>query len=160
LLVAMDKIQPKIFSMILEKVWMAGMESVVDEKDKKICVVGIARLLCQSPELLAEPYLRAWPVLLGGVVKLIQGETTPGKEEGDLLDLSDKGFNTAMARLAFAPDPKHDPVAHVKDAKEVLFNSLGQLTAQYPGKFDGMIGQLPEQQRTQLTTYMSQRKVG
>jgi exportin-2 (importin alpha re-exporter) len=60
LLQAMNGIQPGIFCMILEKVWPSGIDAVSDDMDKKVCVVGITRMLFQSPEMITPPYSQFW----------------------------------------------------------------------------------------------------
>lgn len=152
LLKSMDQLQPKIFSMILEKIWVPAMEHVTDD-DKKVVVVGMTKMLCQSPDFLDPAYLRFWPPLVGSVVKLLESKGAGGGDEEDSLDQSDKGFSTAMAKLAYAPCPEHDLVPSVKDPREHFVTSLKQLVVQHPGKFNDGLAQLPPAHQKYLSQY-------
>jgi len=151
LLTVMDQIQPKVFGMILEKIWVPAMEHVTDD-DKKVVVVGMTKMLCQSTEINDPSYLRFWPPLVGSVIKLLESKgANGGGDEEDLLDQSEKGFNTAMAKLAYAPTPEHDLLPNVKDPRDHFIRALHQLLIQFPGKFNEGLAQLPADHKVSLT---------
>jgi exportin-2 (importin alpha re-exporter) len=159
LLTAMDQIQPKIFSMILDKVWPAGTAAVTGDEERITVVAGLTRAIFASPELLEAPYMTSLPGVLSGLVALVeeqQGEGESGEE--DLLDVSDKGFSTAMARLAYAPEPVKESVATPggTSAKELFIRNFSSAMSHHREKFQGLIGQLDQEKRNILSAYLSQ----
>ncbi|CCW68184.1 unnamed protein product, partial [Phytomonas sp. Hart1] len=55
----MEEIQPGLFFMILSKVWLPNMQKITGALERKICVVALARLLCDSESLQKEPQMWA-----------------------------------------------------------------------------------------------------
>lgn len=54
----MNQIQDNLFFMILDKVWLPNMQKVSGKLERKVCIVALARLLTESPELQLQP--QAW----------------------------------------------------------------------------------------------------
>jgi exportin-2 (importin alpha re-exporter) len=53
-----------MFGMVVERVFVTDMNKVSGELDQKIVVVGATKLLCDCPTLLAQPYIKFWPLIL------------------------------------------------------------------------------------------------
>jgi len=137
-----DSIQPCLFGMVLEKIFIADLQRISGPTDQKIVAVGVIKLLTEGPTLLNENYVKFWPGLLNSLVTLFEqptDETTPADEH--FIDIEDTpGYQTAFCQLVFAskrsPDPYHGSVA---DPKVHLAQSLQKLSVRYPGKLMPLI---------------------
>jgi hypothetical protein len=144
--------------MILDKVWSAGVSAVTADEERITVVAGLTRAIFASPELMEQPYATSLPAVLAGLVALVedkQGEATEAADE-DLLDVSDKGFSTAMVRLMYAPEPKKDAMPGVKSAKELFVRNFSQAMQQQRAKFTPLIESLPDDKKQVLSAYLSQ----
>ena len=56
-----DAIQPNLFGMVLERLIILEVQKVSGAKDRKICAVGMTKLLCETPSLLNGAYSQYWP---------------------------------------------------------------------------------------------------
>jgi exportin-2 (importin alpha re-exporter) len=47
--------------MVLEKLYIADLQKVSGNLDRKICAVGVTKMLCECPVLLSnENYIKMW----------------------------------------------------------------------------------------------------
>jgi exportin-2 (importin alpha re-exporter) len=67
-----NEIQPGLFWMFLEKVWLHDMQKVMGAVERKTCIVALAALLCDSAQLRAEH--EAWYACLFSCLKMIHCE--------------------------------------------------------------------------------------
>lgn len=51
-----------MFGMVLEKLYIAEIQKLSDPEDKKLCAVGIAKLLTEAPALYQGNYNKFWYV--------------------------------------------------------------------------------------------------
>lgn len=51
-----------MFGMVLEKVIIADLPKVTDVADRKICAVGVTKILTEAPEMLQPNYVTFWLV--------------------------------------------------------------------------------------------------
>ena len=49
-----------MFGMVLEKVILADLVKVTDAVDRKICAVGVMKILTEAPEMLQPNYITFW----------------------------------------------------------------------------------------------------
>lgn len=101
-----------MFGMVVERVFIADLQKVSGEIERKITAVGIANLLIDCPFMLANPYNVYFPRLLAGLVEFFE---LPRDEtqlpEDQLLEVSDPTeFQAAYSQLIFARNPKKDPL--------------------------------------------------
>ena len=79
--------------------------------ERKICAVGITKLLCETPVMLAN-YSEQWPQLLTALVALFElpeDDNLPDDEH--FIDIEDTpGYQTAYSQLVFAGKREDDPV--------------------------------------------------
>ena len=59
-----DGIQNQMFGMVCQRVFVTDMNKVSGEIDRKIVAVGISKILCETPQLLTQPYVNNWRPLL------------------------------------------------------------------------------------------------
>ena len=63
----MNAVQPGIFAMVLDKIWIPHCVKINGSSERQVCALGSIDLLCRSPGLSSNPaYLAKWYVLRGG----------------------------------------------------------------------------------------------
>ena len=137
-----DSIQPKLFHMVLEKIFIPDVQKVGGATERKICAIGITKILTETPAMLREPYVNLWTLLLQALISLFElpeDDSLPDDEH--FIEIEDTpGYQTAFSQLIFAGTKEHDPFgAVVPNAKTHLAQSLHKLSSQHPGKLQGMI---------------------
>ncbi|XP_019611716.1 exportin-2 isoform X2 [Rhinolophus sinicus] len=137
-----DGIQPKMFGMVLEKIIIPEVQKVSGNVEKKICAVGITKLLTECPPMMDTEYTKLWTPLLQsliGLFELPEDDTIPDEEH--FIDIEDApGYQTAFSQLAFAGRREHDPVGQmVNNPKIHLAQSLHKLSTACPGRVPSMV---------------------
>uniref|UniRef100_G3W7P8 Exportin-2 n=1 Tax=Sarcophilus harrisii TaxID=9305 RepID=G3W7P8_SARHA len=137
-----DSIQPKMFGMVLEKIIIPEIQKVSGQVEKKICAVGITKLLTECPPMMDTEYTKLWTPLLQsliGLFELPEDDTIPDEEH--FIDIEDTpGYQTAFSQLAFAGKKEHDPVGQlVNNPKIHLAQSLHKLSTACPGRVPSMV---------------------
>ncbi|ELU00355.1 hypothetical protein CAPTEDRAFT_165697 [Capitella teleta] len=136
-----DGIQPKMFGMVLEKLLLPDLQKVSGQTERKICALGIVKLLTEAPEMLQSDYSKCWGPLLQalvGLFELPEDESVPDEEH--FVEIEDTpGYQTAYSQLAFAGKHEHDPVKDVENPKLHLAQALHRLSQAHPGKLMTMI---------------------
>uniref|UniRef100_A0A4X2JNK3 Exportin-2 n=1 Tax=Vombatus ursinus TaxID=29139 RepID=A0A4X2JNK3_VOMUR len=136
-----DSIQPKMFGMVLEKIIIPEIQKVSGQVEKKICAVGITKLLTECPPMMDTEYTKLWTPLLQsliGLFELPEDDTIPDEEH--FIDIEDTpGYQTAFSQLAFAGKKEHDPVGLVNNPKIHLAQSLHKLSTACPGRVPSMV---------------------
>ena len=137
-----DSIQPKLFQMVVERLFLVDVQKVSGQTERKICAIGITKLLTETPEMLTEPYINLWTSLLQALISLFElpeDDTLPDDEH--FIEIEDTpGYQTAFSQLVFAGIKEHDPFGGVvPNAKAHLATCLHKLSTQHPGKLQGMI---------------------
>lgn len=77
-------IQQGLFQMVTNRI-LEDVQKVSGKAERKICALGMTRLLTETPELMAS-YAHVWPQLLVAIVKLLElpQETTASDDIGDI----------------------------------------------------------------------------
>ncbi|PIK43998.1 Exportin-2 [Apostichopus japonicus] len=137
-----DSIQTKLFAMVLEKLYIADVQKVSGNLEKKICAIGMTKLLTECPAMLSPDYKQFWvPFLqaLIGLFELPEDDSLPDDEH--FIEIEDiEGYQTAYSKLAFAGKHETDPFkGAVPDAKVYLAQSLQKLSASQPGQIAPLI---------------------
>ncbi|KAF6284202.1 chromosome segregation 1 like [Rhinolophus ferrumequinum] len=137
-----DGIQPKMFGMVLEKIIIPEVQKVSGNVEKKICAVGITKLLTECPPMMDTEYTKLWTPLLQsliGLFELPEDDTIPDEEH--FIDIEDTpGYQTAFSQLAFAGRREHDPIGQmVNNPKIHLAQSLHKLSTACPGRVPSMV---------------------
>ncbi|KAI0648900.1 Cse1-domain-containing protein [Trametes meyenii] len=134
-----EAIQPRLFSQILDN-FVIPQGPKMPPKDRKVVIVGLARLLTQSQLMQREPLAQAWPKTFEALVKLFKEVSLSKKEENDpdagltQIDYEEQsaGYQAAYSRLAAAESAPVDPVAQVKDLKAFIAQELAALSRRNP----------------------------
>ncbi|CAB1353828.1 unnamed protein product [Coregonus sp. 'balchen'] len=137
-----DSIQPKMFGMVLEKIVIPEVQKVSGPVEKKICAVGITKILTECPVMMDTEYTKLWTPLLQaliGLFELPEDDSIPDDEH--FIDIEDTpGYQTAFSQLAFAGKKEHDPIREVvSNPKILLAQSLHKLSTACPGRVPSML---------------------
>uniref|UniRef100_A0A3P9ABR0 Exportin-2 n=1 Tax=Esox lucius TaxID=8010 RepID=A0A3P9ABR0_ESOLU len=137
-----DSIQPKMFGMVLEKIVIPEVQKVSGPVEKKICAVGITKILTECPAMMDTEYTKLWTPLLQaliGLFELPEDDSIPDDEH--FIDIEDTpGYQTAFSQLAFAGKKEHDPIGEaVNNPKLLLAQSLHKLSTACPGRVPSML---------------------
>ncbi|XP_076462956.1 exportin-2-like [Babylonia areolata] len=158
-----DGIQQKMFSMVVERLFLVDLQKVSGHTERKICAVGLTKILTEAPAMLQGDYEALWPRLLQaliGLFELPEDESIPDDEH--FIEIEDTpGYQTAYSQLAFAGKREHDPLgSDVADPKLNLAKHLGKLATGHPGKLPVMISKgLEERAQTYLKNYIQAANV-
>lgn len=136
LVTRMNGIQKGLFFMILEKVWLANMQKIIGKFERKVCIVALARLLCESRELQASK--EAWAHSVYSCLKMIHGSveeddrTSFAPKLGTVGELGKKqvdtvGFTNVFCPLEAAVRPPVDVCAAVVDPDQYFRDHMKQL---------------------------------
>jgi len=52
----------RMFGMVVEKLFMADLQKVSGNVDRKICAVGVTKILTEAPAMLQADYVKLWSV--------------------------------------------------------------------------------------------------
>jgi exportin-2 (importin alpha re-exporter) len=145
----LDGIQPGLAAMILEQVWNPRLatDPPTHRVEAKVNVVGMTKLLCESPFLLSDPgRQRLWSEGLAGVVTVLTssswkagaaaGGGAAGLAEAALDDEIEIeiGYDSQFSKLTFASRSPEDFLPEVLDAGLYFCQSLhGLVASSQPG---------------------------
>ncbi|XP_065062318.1 exportin-2-like [Rhopilema esculentum] len=156
-----DSIQAGLFGMVVEKIIIQDLQKVTGPTERKICAVGIAKILTEAPSMLTT-YVNFWPQLLQaliGLFELPEDDSVPDDEH--FIEVEETpGYQTAFSELMFAGKKEHDPFHVISEPKEFLAKQLYKLSLTCPGKLGPMISQGLEPNAMQfLQGYLTQAQV-
>jgi len=142
----LNNIQPGLGLMLLMQVWVPRLQTDVPARmDAKVQVVGLTKLLCETPALLADANCQQiWAQALAGAIKIIASSSSylsNSTSAGDDDDEVEIGYDATFSRLHFAARLATDPFPEVNDAAIALAQSLHKLSASQPGKLSPLIQQ-------------------
>ena len=151
-----DAIQANMFGMVCERLIVAEVQRVSGAVERKICAVGLTRLLCETPALLTGAYASYWPALLQallGLLELPPDESTPDDEH--FVEIEETpGYQAAYSQLAFAGRPERDPLSGVANPRHNLAAALHKLSVGSPGMVSPLVEQLTPQAKGYLQGYL------
>ncbi|XP_029650427.1 exportin-2 [Octopus sinensis] len=141
LIQTIDNIQAKMFGMVVERLYVIDLQKVSGNIERKICALGVTKLLTEAPVFLTT-YESLWASLLQALLSLFElpeDESIP--EDEHFIEIDDTpGYQIAYSQLAFAGRKEHDPIGNlVPDLKINLAKCLGKLSEQNPGRLTPLI---------------------
>lgn len=126
-------------TMFLRSVWLEHVIRARGAVERKVCVIGLTRLMCES-ELCASQ-LELWKDALVVAVKILEegddGSTAVKDEDESLLELEQTGYEAGYSKLYFANVVSLDALAEYPLAKRYLTESIAKLSASRPGVVSG-----------------------
>uniref|UniRef100_A0A8C1YMD1 Exportin-2 n=1 Tax=Cyprinus carpio TaxID=7962 RepID=A0A8C1YMD1_CYPCA len=139
-----DSIQPKMFGMVVEKIIIPEVQKVSGQVEKKICAVGITKILTEY-------------TLQTFLFNFFFSEDDSIPDDEHFIDIEDTpGYQTAFSQLAFAGKKEHDPIGDaVSNPKILLAQSLHKLSTACPGRVPSMLStSLPAEALQYLQGYL------
>jgi exportin-2 (importin alpha re-exporter) len=114
-----DGIQPNLFGMVCDRLIILEVQKVTGTTEKKICSVGMIKLLTETPALTTGNYSHYWPPIMTALVGLFElpvDDTVPDDEH--FIEIEDTpGYQTAYSQLIYAGKREHDPLAVIENPK-------------------------------------------
>ncbi|GIX82326.1 exportin-2 [Caerostris extrusa] len=137
-----DNIQPKMFSMVIERLIIPDLQKVSGNIERKICSVGMIKLLTEAQEITDGCYSQFWGPLLQtliGLFELPEDDSIP--EDEHFIEVEEMpGYQSAFCQLLFAGKSERDPIdGQVPDARLHLAQGLQKLSVSHPGKLPTLI---------------------
>ncbi|XP_074642803.1 exportin-2-like [Tubulanus polymorphus] len=135
-----DGIQENFFGTVIEKVLISDVQKISGRIEKKICAVGLTKILTEAPVML-QSYDKFWAPLLQTLIGLFElPEDTTIPDDEHFIEIEDtSGYQTSYSRLMFAGKSERDPCHAVADMKLNLAKSLEKLSIGNPGKLQPLI---------------------
>lgn len=157
-----ENIQPQMFKMVIERLYIQDVQKVSGRTERKICAVGITKLLTETPSMLVEPCASLWTPLLQVLISLFElpeDDTIPPDEH--FIEIEDTpGYQTAFSQLVYAGTKECDPFeCTVPNTKAHLARCLHKLSSQHPGQVPQMIAGLSVEATRFLQTYFQSANV-
>ncbi|XP_017134176.1 exportin-2 [Drosophila elegans] len=159
-----DEIQPGMFGMLLDRVFITDMGKVLKEQDRKMVAVGVTKLLTETPEMLLPQYGAFWPRLLHSLIDLFERppEKLKGLEIGESAGVAedpDAGYQVAFAQLTHAQPNQPDHLAEITDARHFLATSLSKFAQSRAGELPTLLSPLEQEYKQVLQKYCDQAGV-
>ena len=144
---SVEGLQQGMGAMVLREIWNPRLMNapLTNRVEAKAHAVGLTRLLCDSPILLASDKGReAWAGALAGVVNVLtsatlsNAETTSEDAAGAEIEI---GYDATFSKLVFASKNIEDPFADVADPRILFAQSLHTLMASQKAQVLALIQQ-------------------
>ncbi|KAH8279559.1 hypothetical protein KR018_000957 [Drosophila ironensis] len=155
-----DEIQPGMFGMLLERIFISDISKVIKELERKLVAVGVTKMLTETPEILQPPYATFWPRLLHALIDFFERppEKLPGLDANDADD-GDGGYQVAFAQLTHAQPKPVDYLPEVTDARQYLANAMSKLSQTRTGELPNLLAPLEPDYKQMLQNYCDQAGV-
>lgn len=146
-----------MFGMVIDRIFIPDLAKVSGETSKKIVSVGMAKILCECPVMLINPYRNYWSKVLESLIQIYELPPDEGLLDGDHSQETEEiGYQAAYSQLNFAQTKRHDPLADVDDGRKFLIQHLAILSASRPGEIPTLIAALPSDHQQALQKYCAQ----
>ncbi|KAL1115301.1 hypothetical protein AAG570_007332 [Ranatra chinensis] len=113
--VLVDSVQPQMFVMIVERLFVPDTQKISGSSERKIAAVGITKLITEAKQIIDGPYSNTWPNLLKTLIQLFElPEDQTDHPDDHYVEVEDTpGYDVAYSRLVYAGDPsaEHDPLS-------------------------------------------------
>lgn len=145
----LNALQPGLGLMLLTQIWVPRLQTDLPVRmEAKVQVVGMTKLLCDTPALLVDASgQQIWSQGLAGVMRILTspdshlGTSVTSSSNADYDDEIEIGYDATFSRLHFAARPVRDPFPEVADLSLMLVQSLHALCKSQPGKLQPLIQQ-------------------
>ncbi|CAN0047642.1 unnamed protein product [Ascophyllum nodosum] len=127
---------------LLSQVWIPNFSNrlVLSPLERKVQVVGMTKLMCQSQEVMQNATL--WQGLLVCIMEtLVPEEASKNKDDVEEPDDEEEeiAFDSAFSKLRMTGSGAQDPVAEIPSETMFLAKSLADLCASQPGKYPPLV---------------------
>lgn len=136
LLNSLNEIQAGIGLTILVQVWVPKLSMIPANRiDSKIQVVGLTRILCDTPDLISDDNgKQVWSQAFKGVVTILSSQSfrSQGVEDDGETEV-EIGYDATYSQLSLAAKKPDDPFPEVADPPRSFASALSSLSSQRPG---------------------------
>ena len=156
-----------MFGMVLQRLVIPETQKVSGATERKICAVGITKLITDTPAMLDGRYAQFFtPTLqaLIGLFELPEDDSVPDDEH--FVEIEDTpGYQNAYSQLAFAGGrgsgvtAAGGALAEVGDARGYLAAQLGKVSAARPGLLPPLVAGLNPDAGGFLNVYLQAARV-
>jgi exportin-2 (importin alpha re-exporter) len=157
-----DAIQSGMFMMVMEKLYAPDLQKVTGNLDRKICAVGLVKILTECNILLTnEANLKVWISLMDALVGLYElPEDTAASEEEHFVDTEDIGYQASFNQLLSANKKDADPFnGEITNTKHFLAKKLESMSSQMPGRIGQLVNQMDPKSQQYLQKYIQDAQV-
>lgn len=141
-----DSVQPNMWVMVVDRLIALETQKVSGAVDKKICSVGMVKVLCETPPMNPTgKYFAQFAPVLDASIRLLQLPTDETDADDEhFIDVEDTpGYQAAFCQLAMAGKKEFDPLAGtVTCPKTLLLTHLQKFSTQFPGRVAPAIQQM------------------
>jgi exportin-2 (importin alpha re-exporter) len=140
-----DGIQQGMGFQLLVSVWLPRLQTNQPKGvEAKVQVVGLTRLLTETPALLSDANgQQLWSNIIGNLVTLLTSASLRTDQDADAdiegQLLADMQYDSAFSGLSFAKKQVTDPFPDVSDAAAMFVQALHGLSTSHPGRLSPLI---------------------
>jgi exportin-2 (importin alpha re-exporter) len=156
---SIEAVQPGMFGMVFEKIWLAKMENVISPVAKKSVSLGLMSLLFPSGVLLKDQYkgfvVPAVMSLLNIVEEKGAAELGVGSSGDALLVMEQGGFSNVFSKLKYS-SVKIDSRMKELDVRVRLQECVDHMRSSNVGVLEYLHQQLPSEYSQLFSLYLTQ----
>ncbi|ESO05215.1 hypothetical protein HELRODRAFT_99097 [Helobdella robusta] len=152
-----DKIQAKMFTMVLEKLYIAETAKITNALDRKLCAVAMTNILCEPTFLKddSHPWLPLLKSLLETLESAVAATSFAVEESPSITESAElEGFQAAYSQLLYSGKQEVDYCIDVSDPKIYLAKKLHVL-CHSTQKVKATLQGLPPQAQNYLSAYFT-----
>ncbi|KAJ7050487.1 importin alpha re-exporter [Mycena amicta] len=149
-----DDIQTGLWPQILKNIVVPQLP-LMPQKDRKLTVVGLTRLLTRSSHMTQGAYAELWPASYTSLAQLLKSEylagaTTSNRTNADAVagmteidhEEQTAGYQAAYSRLAASEATEVDPVAYVRSPEEFFRNEMQEMRARNGAQLQALLSRV------------------
>lgn len=135
LALGVNKIQDKIFGMVIEKLFIADVKKVTSLIERRICTTGVIKILSHLPLIDNGIHSQLWSPLLLALMEILELPPEVVNDDDDhFADITESlDFQAQYSKLNYATRKQDDPTKEITDFKSMLAVSLANLSEKLPG---------------------------
>lgn len=151
-----DSIQPKLFGMVIERIFILEMNKLSSNMDRKVACVGTTLILTEAPQMFTD-YAHLWAPLLQSLIQVFELPPEESNEDEKLFDIEDAaGYEVAYSQLSHAQQKKVDLIPEVSDIRKFLIENLLNLAQRGTCQLNQLVANLPIQHKEAMQKYCVQ----
>lgn len=148
-----DKAQQGLFGRIFEQFILPATGNIGGHANHRIAIIGLAKLLCQSSQLVSQ-YSSTFPLGLKTLLDKLKVPLPDPVSDGDVLieaelDMEELTFGASYAKLVIISRVTFEPAPNVKNIPEYVVGLLKHLAQQSQQVYQ-IIAQLPDEYKSYL----------
>ena len=140
---SLDKIQPNIILMLLQRIWLPKVKGCANNKmQAKYQIIGLTKIMSElAPKMMANDQGRlVFGQIIAAVVSVL-GSPTFSREEKDTPDEAPMVYDATFSQLKYAQQLQDDAVRAIADPMDFFFNALRSISQSSPGALPQLIQQ-------------------